>query len=99
MNFKFTKVKTIVSTLISLIPAIYFFMQSGIYDGSPSALEVISVNLTGFMFGFLIAFVPIYLIWSLFDKKEDESSLGIIGIIIGVLFLLAIILSFAGKFF
>ena len=100
MNFKFTKIKTLVSIVISAIVGIYYFMQSMIFDGSPSLAEILTTKFVGFMFGFIIAFVPIYLVWSLFEKKKDESSsLNIVGIIIGVLILLAIILAFVMKFF
>ncbi len=97
MNFKFTKIKTLVSVIISAIVGIYFFIQSMAFD-APSGI-ILATKFTGMVFGFLIAFVPIYLIWSLFEKKDNESSLNIVGIIIGVLILLAIILYFAMKFF
>lgn len=75
-------------------------MQSMILDGSPSFAGILTTKFIGFMFGFVIAFVPIYLIWSLFEKKKNESSsLNIVGIIIGVLILLAILLFLITKFF
>lgn len=99
MNFKFTKLKTIILTGVSAILGIYFFMQSMIFDGSPSLTEILISKFKGFMFGFIILFLPTYIIWSLFENKQNETSLNFLGIMIGILVLLVIILSFIVKLF
>jgi hypothetical protein len=68
MNFKFTTTKTIVSLVISLIVGHCFFALNKIYDVSRSFS--LKAQLIGFLYGFIISFVLIYLIWSLFQKKR-----------------------------
>jgi putative copper export protein len=101
MNFKFTKIKTLISVIIPAIIGLYFFITEPglILDASTSFAQMLINKFIFFMFWFVLAFVPIYVIWSLFEKKENESSLNIVGIIIGVLILLTIIVYFATKFF
>jgi putative copper export protein len=101
MNFKFTKIKTLISVIIPAIIGLYFFITEPglILDASTSFAHMLINKFIFFMFWFVLAFVPIYVIWSLFEKKENESSLNIVGIIIGVLILLTIIVYFATKFF
>lgn len=98
MNFKFTKIKTLVSVTISAIVGIYLFITNSkviVYD-APTPLGLMLVV---FLFWFFVAFVPIFIVWSLFEKRGNEPSSNIVGIIIGVLILLALILYFAMKIF
>jgi len=101
MNFKFTKIKTLVSIITPAIIGLYFFItQPGInLDGSTSLAQLIMNKSIFFIYWFILSFVPIYIIWSFFEKKENESSLNTFGIIVGVLILFAIIVYFVTKLF
>lgn len=98
MNFKFTKIKTLISLAPSIILGVWYLLKPAC-SGSCPLTVILTGKLILFIFGFVIVFVPVYVIWSLFDKKEGKSIYNIIGIIIGVLILLAIILFFITKFF
>jgi hypothetical protein len=97
MNFKFTKIKTITITVISATIGVYGFIKTVIFDGDPSVLEVLITKFISFVAYFIAVFIPTYLIWSLFQKKDKPSSSNIIGVIIGALFLLAVVLYFILK--
>ena len=90
MNFKYTKDKSIVSAIFSIIIGIFFFSQDIIFGGINSDWLVPKYLL--FLFSFIIAFIFLYFIWSLFEKREGESKTSrIVGLAFGILILLGIV--------
>lgn len=89
MNFKFTKIKTIVSIIISTIVGIYFLNSPIYFTYFTNGAEGLIYNFIGFALRFMATFILIYLIWSLFEKREGESELSkTIGFILSILILL-----------
>lgn len=74
MNLKFTKIKTLVSVIIPAIIGLYFFITEPglVLDATTSFTQMIINKFIFFMFWFILTFVPIYLIWSLFEKKNSQ---------------------------
>jgi len=99
MNFKFTKIKTIVSSTIAVIIFLYYFIQPRILDGDPSIAEVLIIRFAGALLGAIIFFIPIYLIWSFFEKANNKTASNKTGIIIGILLIIAIVLYIITKIF
>ncbi len=68
MNFGFTKIKTITSIVIPAMVGIYFFitMSGLVLDGSTSFTQMAMNKSIFFIISFVLSFVPIYVIWSLF---------------------------------
>lgn len=90
MNFKFTKVKTISSIIISALFGILISIQGIIFGGINSDWQV--PKIITFLFGFIIAFIFIYLVWSLFENRKNESKLSkITSIILRILILLGVV--------
>lgn len=97
MNFRFTKTKTLVSVIVSAVIGLYFLITERgiiILDAPTPLSYIIMSKLIIFISSFVLSFVPIYVVWSLFEKKGEKSSLNIVGFIIGALILLLIILFF-----
>jgi ABC-type Fe3+-siderophore transport system permease subunit len=90
MNFKFTKDKSIVSAIFSIIIGIFFFSQDILIGGFNFYLSVPKYIL--FLLNFIIAFIFLYFIWSLFEKREGESKTSrIVGLAFGILILLGMV--------
>jgi ABC-type Fe3+-siderophore transport system permease subunit len=90
MNFKFTKDKSIVSAIFSIIIGILFFLQDILIGGFNFYGSFPKYIL--FLLNFIIAFIFLYFIWSLFEKREGESKTSrIVGLAFGILILLGIV--------
>jgi len=100
MNFGFTKTKSLVTLFIAGIFGIYKFINEPgqILDAITPMIDIL---LNKFIVGFgwfVVLFAPLFLIWSLFEKKDKNSwnaigiTLSIIGLIVLILVLMAIML-------
>ena len=68
MNFKFTKIKAACSIGIGLIAGVYALTKAGCI-GSCSWQSLLPMQVQSLILGALVFFVPIYVIWSIFEKK------------------------------
>lgn len=66
MNFKFTKAKTIISIIFGLI--VGYLFQYGCFGNCPD--NFVLINIGYHVLGFVMAFVLVYFVWSLFQKKK-----------------------------
>ncbi|KKR61708.1 hypothetical protein A3G48_01240 [Candidatus Nomurabacteria bacterium RIFCSPLOWO2_12_FULL_40_42] len=71
MNFKFTKIKSIVVLSISFLVGIYFFVVSPgiILDGTTSLTQLILNKSIFFFFWFIPTYIVLYVLLSLFQRK------------------------------
>lgn len=90
MNFKFTKAKTIISIIISIVFGVYFFNQP-IYFNNPFGiiLNDLVYHFVGLALRFMASFFVIYSIWSFFQERIGESEMSrTIGFIFSALILI-----------
>jgi len=69
MNFKFTRGKSITSIIGGLVGGFYLYQNFAVCIGICSP-NINSIRTKAFIFGALIIFGLVYLIWSLFQKKK-----------------------------
>ncbi len=68
MNFKFTKIKCLISTIIAVSLGIIGYFTTVCFDCSREVL--IKTSLTTGIIYFIISLIIIYIIWSLIQKKK-----------------------------
>lgn len=101
MNFKLTKLKTIISLTVSILIGIWFFSWLPCFD-CPAEM-MLRVSNFNFLMGFLGSIFLIYFIWSLFQK--DNKKRGILFYLFGIIIIFIIdllilfIISSLEKFF
>ena len=92
MNFGITKIKGIITLIISIIGGgvLFSFAGWGMCFDCSSTVAIQSL-ITGMIVGFFCFFIPIYIIWSLLDKKESSKGGKIIGLTLTTVFLVIIL--------
>lgn len=93
MNFGITKLKIIVTLIVSFLMGIFApaYLDWGCLDCSPD--QAFDDKIFGTILGFLAAFFPLYIIWSFFDKKPSSLFGKNIGRIITIVFVMIVLVS------
>ena len=103
MNFDFTKIKGLTTLIVSMIGGIYIAAQkSGLTSCfNCTASEQLENLLFGFTVGFLVICIPIYFIWSFFDKGVSSRTGKYVGRLLAIIFsiIIAIIIIAVIAFF
>lgn len=101
MKIKPTKLKTLTSLIISFIVGLWLMSQQVCFDCSRAMLLKLSIY--AFFMGFVLFFVLIYGIWSIFQDNSEKKSffyfLWRISLVILIDFILSLLFVFLMKSF
>jgi hypothetical protein len=98
MHFGITKLKFAISLFTAIAFGFYFSIILGFGQCFDCSRDVYTRSIIrAYIFGSIIAFIPIYLLWSFFDKKTSSKIGKYVGIaitVISVMLLLVLITLF-----
>jgi len=92
MNFGLTKIKGIITLVASIIGGVALSQYAGWYMCFDCSSDVAMQSLiNGTAIGIFLFLIPIYLIWSIFDKKPSSNIGNYLGWVVTAIFIVIIL--------